>query len=297
MSLPSPTGQRALNVPATPASPLTEASLGRTGQVLTQAPLGTQKSAKAKLALVADDALSPERAYAYFSQVYGWPTSAIVVVSSWDDVERELGACSSIGELVIFSHAVFDAVSVGGAQLTGRQFADRFKPVAPLIEGLSFDGCVFGGQLEGIHYIATQLKIPRVRGWTWWHALDWWRVPPQGDPAAALAAFQPLAAIASTWLPHSLDGQRVYTQAEQEPMFSAGKLNLLAEYFVGVLDDAATPNFGAAVVAGTMDPNKQRPRSGAPERLVDSSGAQAALEIELTPYPPLFARVVMTPWA
>lgn len=296
MSLPSATGQRALDVPATPSSPVTQASLGGAPQVLTQAPLGTQKTPKTRLILVASDTGSPARTNQYFAQVYGAPTSTIVSVSSWDDVTRELEACSSIGELVILSHAVFDAVEIGGTQLTANQFADRFAPIAPPIGGLSFDGCVIGTDLVGIHGIATRMKIPQVRGWTWWHCLDYWRMTPTGDAAAALAAFQPLAAIASPWLPKSLDGLTVYSQAEQERLFTAKTLNLVGEYFIGVLDDAARPDFVSAVRDGTLDPNKHRTRASGPVRLVDSAGAQGALQVELTPYPPLFARVIMTPW-
>lgn len=296
MSLPSPTGQRALDVPSTPSSPLTEASLGRGGQVLTQAPLGTQKTAKVQLALIGTDTGSQELTSKYITQVYGWPQSAIVYVSNWDDVSRELEACSDIGQLVILSHAIYDAISISGMQLTANQFTDRFAPIAPPIGGLSFDGCVFGTQLDGVHALATRMKIPEVRGWTWWHYMDWWQVVPTGDPAAALTAFQPFAAVASQWLPRSLDGRTVYSQAEQESLFSKGTLKLFAEYFTGLLDDPAKPDFVTAVLEGKLDPNKHRPRASAPVRLVESADAQSALEVELTPYPPLFARVVMTPW-
>lgn len=297
MSLPSATGQRALDVPATPGSPLTAASLDRAPQVLTQAPLGTEKKPRTLLILVADDAGSPALVNQYFAQVYGAPASAIVRVTSWDDVTRELEACSSIVELVILSHAVFDAAEIGGVQLTATQFADRFAPVAPPISRLSFDGCVIGTQLAGMHDLALRMKISQVLGWTWWHYMDWWRMTPTGtDMAKNLAMFQPLAASASPWLPKSLDGRTTYSQAEQEPLFTAGKLNLVGEYLIGVLDDEAKPDFVTAVQEGKLDPGKHRTRVSAPIRLVDSAGGQAALEGELVPYPPLLARVVMTPW-
>jgi hypothetical protein len=297
MSLPSTTGQRALDVPATPGSPLTQASLGRAPQVLTQAPLGTQKVVKPRLFLYGSDTGSPERTTQYFTQVYGAPKSAIVSVSTWDDVERELNACSSIGELLILSHAVFDAISLDGVQLTPNQFADRFAPIAPTIGSLQFDGCVIGTDLVGMHNIALRMKIDEVRGWTWWHYVDWWRMTGTGsDPAANLALFQPLAAVASPWLPRSRDGLTVYSQADQEPLFSANKLNLIGEYFIGELGQEAKPGFVAAVQAGTLDPNKHRPRGTCAVRRVDSAAAQGAVEIELAPYPPLLARVIMTPW-
>lgn len=298
MSLSSPTGQRALDVPSTPSSPLTEASLGRARQVLTQAPLGTQKAPRTRLAIVADTAGSVDLTVLYFTQVYGWPRSAVVHVSSWDDVTREFNACSSIGELVFLTHAIFDVVDIGGTQLTTKQFADRFAGTAPPIGSLSFDGCVIGTALPGMHYIATTMTIPEVRGYTWWHYMDRWRMFPTGTNAAeSLALFQPLAAVASPWLPKSVDGRTVITPSEQVTLFSANKLNVFAEYFHGDYDGAAKPDFITAVQNGTLDPTRHVPRVSAATRLVDSAGAQTALEIELTPYPPPFCRVVMTPWA
>ncbi len=296
MSRTPATGQRALDVPATPATPLVDASLQRTPEVLTQAPLRTEKKPKDRLALIDDYAGSLDLVRQYFVQVYHWKATDVVEVSSWDAAEAELAKCSSIGELVILSHAVYSAVSVHGVQLTPNQFADRFAPVAPPISALSFDGCVIGQDLSGLHAIATRMKISQVRGWTFWHYMDWWRMTPTGDPAGALAQFQPLAQRASPYLPKSLLGDVTYSAAEQEPLFSSSKLNLAGEYFVESILSMVKPDFVQAIIANQIDPAIHRTRSSAEIRLIDSGAAQSALETALSTSRPVFARAVVTPW-
>lgn len=295
MSLPSPTGLRALDVPSTPTSPLEAASLGRAPQVLTQAPLGTEKKPRTQLVLVASDTHSMGIAPQYYAQIHGWPASSIVQVSSWDDVKRELSACSSIGELVLFTHSVYDALEVNGTQLTANQFLAEFEKIAPPIGSLTFDGCVFGTNLEGLHAIATGMKIPQVRGWTYWHCISPWNFFPTGSIADALAEFQPLADRASPWLPKSADGLSVYSRAEQEALFIKSKMNLAGEYFVYLFSDQLK-DMRQALTDGSMVPDKHRTRGSADVRLVDSAGAQGALDMEIRSSRPPFFRVVMTPW-
>ncbi|MCC6319047.1 MAG: hypothetical protein IT361_15310 [Gemmatimonadaceae bacterium] len=295
MSLTTPAGMRALDVPATPSSSVGTASLARAPEVLVQAPLGTQKKAVDRLALFA--AGSPALVRQFYAQVHGWPASAVVQVSSWSDIKAQLASCSSIGELAILSHAAYSAVSVGGAQRTAGQFCDEVASVAPSIGSLAFDGCVFGTDLPGLHTIATRLRIPRVYGWTFWHYMDWWNpFPATGDPAADLAVFQPLGQAASPWLPKSVNGQQVYTLAEQEPLFSARKLNVAAEYFVESLTMMADPSFLLALQDGRLDPATHRPRGSAEFRLIDSSGAQGAADAAINASRPMFGRIEMTPW-
>jgi hypothetical protein len=296
MSLTTATGLRALDVPATPTTPLGDASLGRAPQVLTQAPLGTEKKATDKLVFVDSSIGRLDLITQHYVQVYGYRASDIVPVSSWDDVKVRLAACSSIGEMCIFSHSVYSAVELNGAQRTANQIADEFAAVAPPISTLSFDGCVIGTDLVGLHAIATRLKISYVRGWTFWHYLDWWRMTPTGDPGAALAVFQPLGARASPWLPQSADGKQTISLAEQEPLFSAGTLNLAGEYFVHSLTEEVKPDFVTAVQNSTLDPAIHRTRGSAETRLIDSAGAHGAADAAIKGTPPLLARVVVTPW-
>lgn len=294
MSRSSATGTRALDVPATPGTPLRDASLTRGADVLSQAPLGTTAAARDRLVLV-DTSLSSSLVTQFFAQVYGI-TSPLTGVSSWSDVEREVRACSSIGELLLFSHAVYSAASIGGVQKTPSQIADLLAPVMPPTATLRFEGCVLGHALDGLHDLALRLRIGQVQAWTFWHYLDWWNPFPTGDPAAALAKFSPLAVVAEPYLPASADGARTISVAVQEASFSANALSLAAEYFIEVLGTHAKPNFAAAVQQGLLTASAHRPRGSAEYRLIDSAGSQAALDALNNSTRPPFARVVMTPW-
>lgn len=295
MSLTSVTGSRVLEVPATPATPLADASLSRSSAVVPQAALGSEKVPKDRLVLV--DALTgrPDLVRQMFAQVYGW-TGAIVTVESWEQVVREIANCSRIGELLFYSHAVYDALSVNGTQKTSAQFIDAIAPVAPSISSIIFEGCVIGNDLVGLHEMATRLRVSRVQGWTYWHYLDWWRPVPTGDAAAALTAFQPAAARAEPYLPASPDGARTVSVSDQSKAFATSTLSLAGEYFVESLYSEVKPSFEAAILNSLLTPDLHRPRASAEYRLIDSSAAQGALEPLLISTRPPFARVVMTPW-
>ena len=144
--------------------------------------------------------------------------------------------------------------------------------------------------------MATRLRVSRVQGWTYWHYLDWWRPVPTGDAAAALSAFEPVAARAEPYLPASPDGARTVSVADQSKAFAASTLSLAGEYFVESLYSEVKPNFEAAILGDLLTPALHRSRASAEYRLVDSSAAQAALEPLLISTRPPFARVVMTPW-
>lgn len=294
MSLPGLTGGRALAVPATPSTPLADASLSRSAEVLTQAPLGTQPAARARLVLV-DASVAGTLVTQFFAQVYG-VTEPITPVSSWNDVAREIGAYASIGELYILSHAVYGAISIDGSQKTPSQVADLLQPIMPPTSSFRIEGCVLGHALDGLHDLAVRLKVAQVQAWTYWHVLDWWNVPPTGDINAALAQFSPLAAAAQPYLPASPDGLRTIDVPTQEAAFTASALALAAEYFVEVYGSHAKPNFGSALQAGGVNPTLHVPRGAAQYRLVDSAGAQSALDALLNSSRPPFCRVVMTPW-
>ena len=293
MSQTPATGQRALDVPATPTTPLVDASLGQAPHVLTQAPLQTEKAPIDRLALVA--AGSFELMQQYFVQVYRWQASDVREVSSWAAVEAEFAKYSSINELVVVSHSSASGVWISGDKdLTPDQFAERFRPLAPPITSLSFDGCMIGNDLTGLHAIATKMKISQVRGWTFWHYLDLWQIVPIGDPAAALDAFRPLATKAAPYLPKNVAGD-TYSVAEQEPLFSSSTLKLAAEYFFETFDHLPS-KFVDMITANKTDPAIHRTRASAEIYNVNSAAAQSSLEEALNSSRPLFARAVVTPW-
>lgn len=290
---------RALDVLATPTTALSEASIRTEPRVLTEAPLGTERPAVTQLIVVDTTVPSHERLVRLVTQVYRTPASSIRGVQSWESLAAELSGYSRIDDLVVVTHSVFDAVQIAGVQRTASQIVEVLKH-SPPVGAVTFEGCVFGRDLSGMHEVATKLGIGSVRGWTYWHAFDRWAVVPTGDREAAVAAFGDAAARASPYLPKDVLGVSTYSVAEQEKAFAASSLDLASEYFVESLYQLVPsfdkPSFEKAVLEGLLDAVVHRTRGSAEMRVIDSAGAQSALETELGRSRPIFARVVVTPW-
>lgn len=294
MSRPVVLDQRALLVPATPTAAAGVAALGNRGAIVPDTPLGTGGGTVGTLAIMSRD-LGRKKFEPYVSQLYSLGAATLIDVQSFAELVAVLLRYQRIGHLILIGHSVPNDFRIGERQLTCSQIATELAGVAGRIGELTFDGCMIGQNPAGLHEIAVRLGCAFVRGWTFWHCLDRWAEFPTGNVDQAAADFAPLAAVAEPYLPRGSAGA-TWSAAEQVAAFRTSSLNLMAEYFVESYASHLAPNFAVAVREGRVNSAVHLPRSAAESRLVDSSGAQQALELDLGRSRPVFARTIVTPW-
>lgn len=304
------TPDTALQVPATPVTPLPTAATGKANQVLATGATAPKKR-KGGRVLVTEASLS-SMAQSLFLQTQGVPPDEVVLVKSAEDFRDRLAEYSSIDHLAILLHMVEDELLFAEKQRSLSETQAVIEGSVPPIARWTFDGCGIGRGTSSLYAFAEHFGVARMEGWTHYHHLEVWGKTVTGIPSAAtIAAQHTELEHAANFLPKG-DAGATYTASEMEALMQQGlSFDCVSEFFTynyepdmtfaDVLND---PRWVDTVTGQpVLQPwNAVRhpseawyPRTAAQTRVVSSQQEASAFEVYFESNPELYRVVILPP--
>lgn len=304
------TPDTALQVPATPVTPLPNAATGKANQVLATGATSPRKR-KGGRVLVTQPSLS-SMAERLYEQTQGVPPDEVVFVKSAEDFRDRLAEYSSIDHLSILLHMVEDELLFESKQRSLSETQAVIEGSVPPIARWTFDGCGIGRGTASLYAFAEHFGVARMEGWTHFHHLEPWGMAVTGIPSAATIAAQHVTVErAGNFLPKG-DAGATYTASEMEALMQQGtSFEYISEFFTydyeeqmkfaDVLNDPRWVDTitGQPVLqpwTAVRHPSEAwYPRTAAKTRVVSSQQEASAFEVYFGSNPELYRVVILPP--
>ncbi|MCC6930530.1 MAG: hypothetical protein IT359_16200 [Gemmatimonadaceae bacterium] len=304
------TPDTALQVPATPVTPLSNAATGTNNQVLATGATSPKKR-KGGRVLVTQPSLSSV-AEVLFEQTQGVPPDEVVYVESAEQFRDRLAEYSSIDHLAILLHMIEDELLFAQKQRTLAETQVVIEGSVPPIARWTFDGCGIGRGTSALYAFAEHFGVARMEGWTHYHHLESWGKVVSGVPSAAtIAAQHTELERAANFLPKG-DAGATYSASEMESLMQQGtSFTYLSEFFTYYGEDSLVfanvltdPRWTDSITgqpvlqpwAAVRHPTEAwYPRTAAVTRVVSSPQEASAFELYFDSNPQLYRVVIMPP--
>ncbi|MFN8668053.1 MAG: hypothetical protein U0164_12820 [Gemmatimonadaceae bacterium] len=306
------TPDTALQVPATPVTPLPNAATGKANQVLAAGATAPKKRKGGRILVTTSEFRAV--AEALYLQTQGVPPDEVRLVTSAEALRDVLAEYSSVDHLSILIHMVEDELLFDTKQLSLSQTQTVLDGSVPPIARWSFDGCGIGRGTSSLYAFAEHFGVARMEGWTHYHHIEPWGKTVTGPVSAAqIAGIHTEVERAANFLAKG-DAGATYTASEIEASLQQGtSVQLESEFFTYNYESsmvfADVLNDPRWVDAVTGQPVLQPwtavrhpsegwyPRAAAVTRVVSSQAEASAFETFFQSDPRLYRVVIIPPVA